>query len=430
MAKEVSVSLSYGEGTAEAHDRRDYTPNNAERSLSHRNVTIIACPDMAQAVNDFYGPAIRRYNDKQSRDDRKKSEDYYQALLDGSEGYGTGKTQERPVLEYVIQLGNKDDNGVTDASFDPEHWQKLKKAGKYDEAADYVQQHLNADPDREQLKQILIDRVAAMPAEYPNLHFIAAEYHDDEPGGTGHVHIKFSPFVTDCKRGLDTRVSLRGAMQAMFPYAKGGEAALDEWKIDVKDKLTEALQAQGYDRKFMSNEEKRLSTSNFKRMKQAEALDRKIAEQTDRLSDLQAEVARVRVAKMQAEAAARKAEAAAQAAEGRQRAAEAAVRDAGEAMANYRAELQKPSEGLTGPSDAAIIELTKRKRSKATGRTLYETLSDDVQREQQQRQAAAKQQAERKVLSAVEFQRRMNGTRKQLNELDYGTSDRSDSKEI
>ena len=40
------------------------------------------------------------------------------------------------------------------------------------------------------------------------------------------------------------------------------------------------------------------------------------------------------------------------------------------------------------------------------------------------------QQAERKVLSAVEFQRRMNGTRKQLNELDYGTSDRSDSKEI
>lgn len=356
MAKELSVSLSYEAGTAEAHDRRDYTPDNAELSLAHRNVSIISCADVAEAVNDFYGPAIKRYNDKQKRDDRKKSEDYYHALLDGSEGYGSGDKQERPVLEYVLQIGNKDDNGVTDSEFDPDVWQGYKRAGEYDKAAAYVQAHLNTSPDRERMKQVLIDEVQRMPGRYPNLQFIMAEYHDDEPGGTGHIHFLVSPYVTDCKRGLDTRVSLSGAMKAMYP-GMSGEAALDEWKNDVKDRLTEAMQAEGYDRKFMSNEEQRLSVSNYKKKKQSEALDREITEKQDRMNGLQA-----------------------------------AYGDLLQQGENTIAQLQKAAEGPLSASDAEIIAYMKDRFPED-----YEYYSGQVQkvkRQKLQQQAAQLQEAQ------------------------------------
>ena len=101
---------------------------------------------------------------------------------------------------------------------------------------------------------------------------------------------------------------------------------------------------------------------------------------------------------------------------------EAATRAADKTMAEYRAELETPSEGLVGPSDAALIEFAKRKRMKS-GRTLYETMSADMQREQQQRQQEAKQTAKRK-LSDAEFQRLLHGP-EQLRDIDYGTGGRT-----
>lgn len=73
MGKAYSVSVAYDEKTAEQHDRRDYTPPNAERGLRDRNVTILNHADHVQAFNDFFAPAIDRYNAKQKRADRKKS---------------------------------------------------------------------------------------------------------------------------------------------------------------------------------------------------------------------------------------------------------------------------------------------------------------------------------------------------------------------
>lgn len=32
------------------------------------------------------------------------------------------KQKETPIQEVVLQIGNKDDNGVTDKDFDMEHW--------------------------------------------------------------------------------------------------------------------------------------------------------------------------------------------------------------------------------------------------------------------------------------------------------------------
>jgi len=273
MAKEVSVSLAYSGMVTPEHDLRQHTPANADRKLTNRNVVIVDCPEgVKQAVNDFYGPSIEAYNAKQKRADRKKSADYYGSLLDGTEGYGKGKAQEKPIYEYVLQFGNKDDNGVTDSDFSYETWEAYKQAGEFGKASAYAMKHLNKDKDREALKQILVEEAKQFQERYPNFKVIYAVYHDDEPGGTGHVHIGFTPFCTHNKTGLDTRCSLRGALREMGIQGVDGQPALETWKNDVKDRMTAALQAKGFDRKFMSNEEERLSVSNFKRREAAKRL--------------------------------------------------------------------------------------------------------------------------------------------------------------
>lgn len=45
-----------------------------------------------------------------------------------------------------------------------------------------------------------------------NLHVFSAHLHMDEE--TPHIRIDFVPFIRNSKRGLDTRVSLKGAFAA------------------------------------------------------------------------------------------------------------------------------------------------------------------------------------------------------------------------
>lgn len=271
MADAYSVSVSRGGDVTPEHDARVYTPKNAEATLKDRNITILGCPDLAAAVNDFYGPAIQRYNDKQKRASRKKSEDYYTALLNGEEGYGKGDTQEQPVYEYVFQVGNRDDNGVTDTSFDVTHWQELKKAGKLQDAAAYVQTHLNRDASREEMKDALNTVGGKLQDRFPYFKMLYIEGHDDEPDGTYHLHVAFTPWIDGQKTGLDTRVSLRKAAEAMGYEWNGGEA-IKAWQRDVKDMIAEEMESRGYSRQYMSNTEEHFDVNAWKVLKENERL--------------------------------------------------------------------------------------------------------------------------------------------------------------
>lgn len=286
MGKAYSVSVAYDDKTAEHHDRRDYTPPNAERGLRNRNVTILNHADHVQAFNDFFAPAIDRYNAKQKRADRKKSYDYYHDLIDGKEGYGRGKNREHPIYEYVIQIGNRDNNGITDREFDNEYWRELKQNGKYDEAEAYVMEHLNKSDEREELKKLLINFAKELEERYTNFKFLAIEYHDDEPNGTGHLHIAYIPYTNETKKGLDTRVSLSGALRQMGFKNDGDELAIHQWQNEIKDRITEEMEKAGYERQFMSNEEKRLSISQFKRQQALKEIEEREAAVTEREADV------------------------------------------------------------------------------------------------------------------------------------------------
>lgn len=68
---------------------------------------------------------------------------------------------------------------------------------------------MNARSEEGQLaKQILIDFMTDFQSRNPNLHVFSAHLHMDEE--TPHIHIDFVPVITGSKRGLDTRVSLKG----------------------------------------------------------------------------------------------------------------------------------------------------------------------------------------------------------------------------
>ena len=286
MGKAYSVSVAYDEKTAEHHDRRDYTPPNAEYGLHERNVTILNHADHVQAFNDFFAPAIDRYNAKQKRADRKKSYDYYHDLINGKEGYGRGKNREHPIYEYVLQIGNRDDNGITDSEFDNKHWRELKQQGKFKEAEAYVMKHLNKSEEREEIKEVLIGFAKGLEKRYPNFKFLAIELHDDEPNGTGHLHIAFTPYTTDTKKGLDTRVSLSSALRQMGFENNGDELAIQQWQNDVKDRITEEMEKAGYERQFMSNEEKRLSIPQYKRQQALKDIEAREAAVTEREEDI------------------------------------------------------------------------------------------------------------------------------------------------
>ena len=137
MAEAYTISVSQGDH-AEEHSRRSYTPASADYSLREQNEILFDSGNDKEHFNDFFRPSIEAYNARQKRSDRKKSLDYYEALLNGTEGYGKGKQQEKPVYDDVVQIGNRETNGITKRTFNVDHWRQLKAQGHYDEAAQYV----------------------------------------------------------------------------------------------------------------------------------------------------------------------------------------------------------------------------------------------------------------------------------------------------
>jgi len=200
MSRERTVSSSQGR-PAEWHDQRVTTPKNADKVLAGENEHWIGDQTSTDRdkFNAVFQPDVDRFNAKQTRPSRKmgaesskpeRQKSYYDGIIDGTFCYGIGDQQETPIQETVLQIGNKDDNGITDSDFDIKHWQKLKWEGHEDEASAYVLEHLSHDPDKERSKRILrraTERIANLDLEH--LVVLRADYHGDEPCGTGHVHI-------------------------------------------------------------------------------------------------------------------------------------------------------------------------------------------------------------------------------------------------
>lgn len=171
------VSMPQGKGS-QMHNRRDYEkigkpiPDNIDVSKTSENITIVN-KDIRQAYQEIFGEALKQYNGKQKRADRK-IEDYCDHIKKSKNG-------EKLFYEDVVQWGSKDD--------------------------------FKSPETRERAKEALVKYVEGFEERNPNLKLIGAYIHMDE--ASPHLHLDYVPVATGYSRGLEKRNSLDKAMKQM-----------------------------------------------------------------------------------------------------------------------------------------------------------------------------------------------------------------------
>lgn len=83
---------------------------------------------------------------------------------------------------------------------------------------------------------------------------------------TPHLHIDFVPFVSESKRGLDTRVSMKQALASMgFKGGTKQETEWSQWIASEKQELAKAMERHGVIWKQKGTHRKHLSVLDFEK---------------------------------------------------------------------------------------------------------------------------------------------------------------------
>ena len=231
-----TISAMRGKGSL-SHNRRDFIAENVDSSRTPLNVEYHN-EDIRAVYRELFDDALARYNEKQTRKDRV-IDDYYEKIR-------TGK-QEKLFEELIIQIGNKDD--------------------------------MNASSENGQLaRQILDEYMQSFQQRNPTLRVFSAHLHMDE--ATPHLHIDFIPFTTGSKRGLETRVSLKKALEALgFAGGTKSHTELNQWIEAEKQVLASIMARHDIEWEQKGTHEEHLSVLDYKkqeRSKEVAALETQI----------------------------------------------------------------------------------------------------------------------------------------------------------
>ena len=242
-----TISFMTGKGSVN-HNSRKFHAKNTDPERSCLNVEY--CNENIKDVyHELFDEALARYNEKQTRSDRR-IDDYYGKICSGK--------QEKPFHEIILQIGDKDNMGAK-----TENGQlAVKVLDKY--MQDFQQRN-------------------------PTLRVFSAYLHMDE--ATPHLHIDFVPYTTGSKRGLDTRVSLKQALSALgFKGGTRRETELNQWVAYEKEQLAAVMLEHGIEWEKKGTHEKHLSVLDFEkkeRAKEVAELEQSISDGKERLSDIQ-----------------------------------------------------------------------------------------------------------------------------------------------
>ena len=276
--KEYTISNTSGH-CSEEHSRRSYIPFSADKVLTDCNVIIYDCGNDRQHLNDKARPYIQEYNNRQKRNNRKKDyeDDYVAALEDGRACFGKGDKKEKPFHHDVIQIGNREDFGITDKDFDVSYWRKLKKTGKSDAASKYVLEHRNTDRKVNEAIQILCEIAEEIRDNkdnmYSNILVHGLTVHCDEPNGTPHLDFRYSIFTDNEKTGVPWRVSDHKGLAKMgftteSKLVDGQDepemfTALQKFRESINTRIEEKMKEHGWERKYLNEHRKHLSTAQY-----------------------------------------------------------------------------------------------------------------------------------------------------------------------
>lgn len=231
-----TISAMRGKGSL-THNRRDFIAENVDSSRTPLNIEY-RNEDIRTVYHELFDGALARYNEKQTRKDRV-IDDYYEKIR-------TSK-QEKLFEELIIQIGNKDD--------------------------------MNASSENGRLaRQMLDEYMQSFQQRNPTLRVFSAHLHMDE--ATPHLHIDFIPFTTGSKRGLETRVSFKKALEALgFAGGTKSHTELNQWIEAEKQALASIMARHDIEWEQKGTHEEHLSVLDYKkqeRSKEVAALETQI----------------------------------------------------------------------------------------------------------------------------------------------------------
>ena len=221
-----TISFMTGKGSVN-HNSRKFHAKNTDPERSHLNVEY--CNENIKDVyHELFDEALARYNEKQTRNDRR-IDDYYEKIRSGK--------QEKPFHEIILQIGDRETMGA--------ETEEGRLAAK-----------------------ILDEYMQGFQRRNPTLRVFSAHIHMDE--ATPHLHIDFVPYTTGSKRGLDTRVSLKQALMALgFKGGTRQETELNQWVMAEKQQLAAIMLEHGIGWEQKGTHEKHLSLLDFEKKERA-----------------------------------------------------------------------------------------------------------------------------------------------------------------
>lgn len=226
-----TISAMVGKGSVN-HNQRKFTAENVNKSRSHLN-RVYYSDKIEDVYHQLFDEALKRYNEKQTRNDRK-IENYYDKIRSSK--------QEKPFHELIIQIGNKDD--------------------------------MAAESENGTLAEKILDEyIKGFQERNPNLKVFSAHLHMDE--ATPHLHIDFVPFTTGSKRGLDTRVSLKQALLSQgFKGTSKGDTEWNRWVQSEKEVLAEIMLQHDIEWDQRGTHREHLSVLDFKKEQREHELEK------------------------------------------------------------------------------------------------------------------------------------------------------------
>ena len=246
-----TISGMVGKGSLR-HNNRTFHAGNVDPERSCQNIAY--CDENIRDVyHELFDEALKKYNAKQTRADRK-IDDYYEKIRFGM--------QEKPFHEIIMQIGDWENTAVS------------SDTGRL-------------------ATEILDEYMKSFQERNPNLRVFSAHLHLDE--ATPHLHIDFVPFIkTDGKRGLETRVSLKQALKAQgFVGVHKKDSEWARWIQAEKEQLAAIMERHGIEWEHKGMERPHLDVLDYKlqeRQRELAELDAVVKEKSDEANILEKQI--------------------------------------------------------------------------------------------------------------------------------------------
>lgn len=211
------------------HNKRDPKIVGSEKhiDLLRPHETILDCGTLEKCYEQIFDEAVKNYNAKQKRKDRR-IENYLETILnDKRQGNHKNKKADgsrKPAYEMILQLGNRDNR-----------------------------------PDDEKASRVLKDFCNFLIEKYPNIVPIGIYLHNDEFSideetiqkvfSPVHIHFDYvyvAHLGKSLKTGMELQCSMSGALAEMgFVTAKGKGTAQQQFEEAVRHDLQDFAEERG-----------------------------------------------------------------------------------------------------------------------------------------------------------------------------------------